>query len=131
MPILDSDIMIQYLRNNADAIKKIIELRKNHARLKTTSINVGELYRGALLSSKVAENVRLIEDFVKLIEVLSFTNDDAFVFGQLSAELQMNGNKIGDMDEVIASMVISRGEIIITRNIKHFEQVNRLKYELW
>ena len=57
MVLLDTDILIPYLRNDPSIKKKISELLNRSILLSTTSINVAELYFGAYLSEKIKENL--------------------------------------------------------------------------
>jgi predicted nucleic acid-binding protein len=50
MPIIDTDLMINYLRKKPEAVQLILSLIKENETLKTTIFNVGELYKGAYLS---------------------------------------------------------------------------------
>ena len=43
----------------------------------------------------------------------------------------MKGEKIGDMDELIASIVIGQDETFLPRNIQHFERIKHLKLINW
>ena len=80
MPILDSDLIIQFLRDNDEAKEKVKKLKEKHKVLKTTSLSVAELYLGANLSNNVPKNTRLIEAFLKTLDLLSFTPNDGKVY---------------------------------------------------
>lgn len=45
MAILDTDLIIGYLRKVPKAVKIINKFKQNETELKTTIINVGELYK--------------------------------------------------------------------------------------
>jgi tRNA(fMet)-specific endonuclease VapC len=49
MPVLDSSFIVDLLRGNEEAFKKLAEMVDEYAYLSTTEINVLELYRGASL----------------------------------------------------------------------------------
>ena len=131
MVILDSDIIISYLRKIPKAINKISELKKSKSGLKTTIFNVGELYKGAYLSSNVAKSIRGITDILKNFEIIYFSIEDAVEYGLISAELKIKGVPIGIIDELIASIAINQDEILVTRNIKHYEKIPRIKLKNW
>ena len=131
MPVLDTDILISFLRNKSPAVQYITELTKKKKTLKTTIFNVAELYTGVYLSSNIAREIRILEAFLKTLEVLGFENDSSIVYGQVSADLLKRGNPIGVMDELIASIVIHNNETLITANIKHFQEIPLLRYQNW
>ena len=60
MSILDTDIIISYFRKIEQAVSVINNLKENNTTLKTTVITVGELYKGAYLSTKVDKNKQII-----------------------------------------------------------------------
>ena len=131
MPLLDSDILIAYFRNVPKAVEIIDNLILENAEIKTTIFNVAELYKGAYLSSKVEENIKQIEEFLQSITIIDFTIQDAIKFAQISADLRKKGEKIGDFDELIASIAINNEETIFTRNISHYERIPQLSYKNW
>lgn len=131
MPILDSDIIIAYFRNISKAVEIIDNLILEKTHLKTTIFNVAELYKGAYLSSKVEENIKQIEEFLENITIIEFSVQDSIKFAQISAELRKKGEKIGDFDELIASIAINNKETIYTRNINHYERIPQLLYKNW
>ncbi|MHA1618677.1 MAG: type II toxin-antitoxin system VapC family toxin [Promethearchaeota archaeon] len=131
MPILDSDILISYLRNKKKAVNAIFKLVEDNTPLTTTIINVGELFTGAYLSSQVAEDINVIEKFLDEFEILEYSKEDARVFGQVQASLIKSGNKIGKMDTIIGTIALNHNEILYTRNLKHFSKIPRLKIHNW
>jgi predicted nucleic acid-binding protein len=131
MPILDTDIIISFLRNKKKAVNMMSSLIKSKIILTTTIINVGELYTGAYLSSQVAKDINAIEKLLEKFEILEYTKEDSRVFGQIQANLIKTGNKIGKMDTIIGAIALNRNEVLITRNIKHFEMIPRLKIKNW
>ena len=53
------------------------------------------------------------------------------MFGGKYNELRVQGKDIGVLDTLILSIVLAKGEKLITRNIKHFERVAELLIESW
>ena len=131
MPILDSDILIGYLRNKPNCLKIINDLRSDEISIKTTVFNVAELYQGAYLSSKCEENKIKIKKFLNTLTVLEFNQKDAEVYSKISIELRKKGESIGDFDELIGSMAITRAETLITRNIRHYEKIPDIILKNW
>lgn len=131
MPFLDTDILISFLRGKPNAIRVLNQLTDKQIILKTTSINVAELYFGVYLSSNILQNLKNLEDFLKLFRIYDFSSQDAKNFGEIQANLQKLGNQIGKMDVLIAAVVLAQNETLITHNIKHFSQVPLLKIQDW
>ena len=95
------------------------------------SIVKAELRYGARLSSRVAENLRLLEDF--FVPFLSVPFDDACTeyYGQIRADLRRAGNMIGPNDLMIAAIAKTHDLTLVTHNIRDFSRVVGLKIDDW
>ncbi len=133
---IDTDLAINFLQNyNTKICKKakqiLKDIFKTKPSVKLTVFNHAELYRGAFLSSNVAKNLRIVEEFVKKFQIVPFSKADSIIYAQIYAELKNSGKFIRDLDEMIASIVIREGETLYTRNVKHYEKIPSLKFINW
>ena len=48
-------------------------------------------------------------------------------YGQLKVNLEKKGRRLDEFDLLIASTALSFGLILVTRNVRHFARVPRLK----
>lgn len=127
MVVLDSDVLIAYLRGKEDIIKKIHHLKKEEESLNTTIFNVAELYKGCYFMKNVSKGLMKVKSLVEALdEIYLFENDSAQEFAKISSDLKNRGQVIGMMDELIASICISNQEALYTRNLKHFERIEEL-----
>jgi tRNA(fMet)-specific endonuclease VapC len=131
MVLLDTDLLISFLRDNNEAVKMVSKLLERHMILYTTSINASELYFGAFLSSKIQENMEAVENLLNTIKIIPFELVHSKIYGEIRADLQKRGEIINEMDIFIATMAIEKDLPIITRNTKHFEKIMKLKVETW
>jgi len=131
MVILDTDILISFLRNNDEAVSKIEKLLDDHYILFTTSFNTAELYFGAFLSKNAQENLESVEKLIKKINVIPFELTQSKVYGEIRADLQKRGEMINELDIFIATIAIEKELPIITRNTKHFEKITKLVIDTW
>jgi predicted nucleic acid-binding protein len=122
MPILDSSFIIDLLRGNKEAHKKLLEMEAKGSPLSTTIINVLELYRGAYLSRKINRNLEETKKLLESFQVLKLEESDYEVFASLSAGLIMRGKSIGEFDELIAAIALYNNEKIVTRD-SHFKEI--------
>ena len=123
--ILDSDILIYFLKGKRDVVEKIISMPKNN--LYITIINYTELLYGIYHSNRINENKEKILPFLDNFEILPFDKKSSEIFAQLKAKLKKQGNIIADMDLMIASIAVSNKAILYTNNLKHFERIKDLK----
>ena len=132
MVVIDSDLIIKYLRKKPEfAVDFLNNLFENENKLKTTIFNYAELLEGAYLTKNVPKNLRYIKEFLSKFEILSFDIQDADLFSQIHAQLLKSGTPVGDMDVLIASIVLNQGETLVTRNLKHFSKIPMLKVLDW
>ena len=136
MVFVDSDLIIQSLRKSGSpssikAKQTLKELFQTQDSIKITIFNYAELFKGTFWASNVAKSQRIIEDFLENFEIIGFTLENALEFARISAELDIKGEKIGDMDILIASIVIGNRAILYTRNIEHFRRITNLAIENW
>lgn len=128
MILLNTDICIELLRGN----KKIIERRGEYdAEVGISFMTVAELYYGAESSSRKAENTSLIQQFFLTVTVIHTDYDILRRFGVLKAALKKESTLIPDADLLIAAAALSRAEMLVTGNIRHFGRVPGLVTGNW
>jgi predicted nucleic acid-binding protein len=128
MPCLDTDFIVGILRKDKKAVKMLKSLAEEGSPVSTTIINVCELYKGIYLSEKIEENRREVESMLKLMKVLDLTKEAAKIFGETIK--QLSGEQVGDLDTLIASIVLVHGETLITKD-KHFKRIPDLQIRSW
>jgi len=126
MVCLDSDILIDFLNNKKEAVKKISELKESNNSLSITSINSFEL-----LNISTKEKLESISNFLLNFKLYDFNFKSSETAAQIFQELKSKGEILDLADIMIAATVISNDETLITRNIKHFERIVNLKLEKW
>ncbi|MGK2964207.1 MAG: type II toxin-antitoxin system VapC family toxin [Tepidiformaceae bacterium] len=99
----------------------------------TTSITVGELLHGAMMSNRQEFLERRILELLTgaPLRVLPFDMDAAREYAAIRARLQRAGTPIGDADLRIAAIVKSADGTLVTGNERHFERVDGLLLENW
>ena len=125
--LIDSDILIYFLKGKQEVIEKISQIPIDN--LYISRINYTELIYGAYNSTRVEQNLKVIEPFLDNFKILEFTEDSSLIFAKEKTRLKKNGNIIADMDLMIASIAIENDCILITNNIKHFQRIQNLELE--
>lgn len=131
MTCLDTDFIVDLLRRLPDAERKLEILTSDGDRLTTTPLNASELYKGAYKSTKPIEEAKKVRRLLDTLDVLEFSIAASETFGKLSNELTRNGKVIGDFDLLIASIALTHGEPLLTRNTRHFSQIPGLALETY
>ncbi len=130
MKCLDTDFLVGVLKGIPEAKTKLGMIDKE-GRAATTAITAFELLNGARLSKNVEENINATLRLLSRLEVLYFDLESADFASQVFSELSTRGNLIDERDLFIASICISKGLVLVTRNTKHFSRIKMLKIESW
>ena len=96
-----------------------------------SSITLAELLHGADKSSRVAENLRVVEYFDSRLAVLPYGPKAAGHYGSIRAALERIGQPIGINDLHIAAHARSEGLTLVTNNLSEFSRVPALQMENW
>ncbi|MHA1673392.1 MAG: type II toxin-antitoxin system VapC family toxin [Promethearchaeota archaeon] len=133
---IDTDLAIHFLSekksprgNKAKIVMK--QIFEQNSQVYLTAFNYAEMLRGAYISSKVAANIRIVEEFVSRFTIVEFSREALKYYAQIYAELKQQGIGIGDFDELIASVVIANNGNILTNNVDHFQRINLLEHQNW
>ena len=125
--LIDSDILIYFLKGKQEVVERLSQIPIDD--LYISRINYTELIYGAYNSSKINQNLKVIEPFLDSFKVLEFTKISSLIFAKEKARLKKNGNIIADMDLMIASIAIENDCTLISNNIKHYDRVQNLELE--
>ena len=97
----------------------------------TSSITLGELIYGARKKGSANLLTKIQQLVTANLPVLPFDADAARRYGEVRANLENRGRLIGDADIRIASIALVRGLIVVTGNVRHFQQVPNLFIQNW
>ncbi|HRM92887.1 MAG TPA: PIN domain-containing protein [Alicycliphilus sp.] len=112
-------------------IEVLATFNANASRMAISSITLAELLHCAEKSSRVSENLSVIEDFCSRLEVLPYGAKAAQHYGAIRAALEKLGQPIGVNDLHIAGHARSEGLVLVTNNMSEFERVPALEVENW
>jgi tRNA(fMet)-specific endonuclease VapC len=130
---LDTSACVAILRRKPDSVR--IEAEKamrQGSTLVISSVVLHELWYGVFKGSRVQENVRQLQAFLAWgVEVLPFDEDDARVSGEIRADLEAIGNRIGAYDTLIGGQCLRRGLTLVTNNLSEFSRIRGLMCVDW
>jgi predicted nucleic acid-binding protein len=128
MVCLDSDVLIAFMKGDADATEAV-SASKDRGPLRTTVINEYELLKGAS-SSKGRENLAVVKGLLSAIEVLALDDDSCEVAAGLYNELRAEEKTTGEFDLLIAAVALRNKEALVTRD-GHFKRIPGLELPGW
>lgn len=94
--LLDTNIVIYVLKRRP--IEVLATFNANASRMAISSITLAELQHGAEKSSRVTENLSVIEDFCSRLDVLPYGAKAAQHYGAIRAALEKLGQPVGVND---------------------------------
>lgn len=126
--LLDTSILIELLRQKDYAW----DFLKNHSgdNFYTSCVCEAEAWEGVFREKEVFSEKRkkaLAELLDSLDKKIAFDSGQAQIAGKIRSSLAVKGEKIGDMDVLIAASAIARDAILLTQNAKHFSRIKNLK----
>jgi tRNA(fMet)-specific endonuclease VapC len=120
-PVLDSDVLIDYLRGagpGRDLVRALIGGRG----YRLTAVTAFEL----ALGRSYRENPRPVHALLAA-PLLTLTRRAGLRGGVLLGELRRDGEAIGVRDAMQAGICLEVGAALVTRNVSHFERVPGLR----
>ena len=127
--MLDTNICIYVIKRKP--IEVLQTFNEHAGELCISSITLAELLHGAEKSEYKAKNLKIIEDFVSRLDVLSYDEKSALHYGEIRADLEKKGQVIGVNDLHIAAHARSESLTLVSNNLKEFNRVIALRTENW
>jgi len=123
MIVLDTDILIDFLKGRELAVDIIRGFLESRVRLATTVINIFELSWGAYRVGRLRD----VEELCDILEILNLTLREALKAGEEIAYLYSIGQPIDIRDLLIGVIARENGYSILTGNTKHLNKIRGLK----
>jgi tRNA(fMet)-specific endonuclease VapC len=127
--MLDTNICIYVIKNRPPRLRD--RFSDFADQLCISIITLAELIYGAEKSARPHENLTVVEQFCARLEVLPFAERAATHYGQLWAELERTGQRIGVHDMMIGAHARSEGLTVVTNNLREFRRMPGLRLENW
>lgn len=125
--IIDTDVLIDLLRNKKEAVAFVARLQDKNLLLSTTVINQFELHYGAHKSRNPEKNLQATKRLLNKLQILPLTPRSAEKADYIFAELETKGQTIGLRDTFIGAIALTREFSVATYNTEHFKKTPNLK----
>jgi tRNA(fMet)-specific endonuclease VapC len=123
--MLDTNICIYIIKQQPVTVLKCF-LEYQIGDIGISSITLSELRYGVAKSIHQEKNTKALDEFITPLEVVSFDEDAAHVYGDIRATLEKAGTPIGSMDMLIAAHAVSLGIPLVTNNTREFVRIPTL-----
>jgi len=127
--LLDTDTIIYWLKGDRNVSSRA--LAEGFKNIVVSDITRAELYYGAYKSKRVEDNLAAVRTITEHVSFLPFNEPAQVRFGMIKASLEKAGNRLEDLDIMIASIALTFNLILVTNNTVHFDRIPELNLENW
>ena len=127
--LIDTDIIIFGITGNQKVQQRISE--KEAISKAISIITYGELLYGAKKSSQTDKNSAIIYRLAEIFPIIGISRAVIEAFADVKLSLEKQGDKLADLDLLIAATALSLNYTLVTNNIKHYKRIKGLKLENW
>lgn len=128
--MLDTNICIYIIKQQPVAVlKRFLEYQIGDIGI--SSITLSELRYGVAKSTHQDKNTKALDEFITPLEVVSFDEEAAHIYGDIRAALEKAGTPIGAMDMLTAAHAVSLGIPLVTNNTREFVRIPTLNIIDW
>lgn len=128
--MLDTNICIYIIKQQPETVlNRFLDYQVGDIGI--SSITLSELSYGVAKSRHTEKNAKALAEFVIPLEVVSFDEAAAHVYGGIRAGLEKAGTPICAMDMLIAAHAVSLGTPLVTNNPREFARIPALTLIDW
>ena len=127
--VLDANIVAEILKSDAVVLNRFQELSAGEHEFLACPIVFYEVKRG-LLWRDAHKQMLIFEHLFDDFTWQDYTSDDWNLAAELWAKRRVLGRPISETDLLIAVFARNRGAVLVTRNLKDFEELD-LSLENW
>ena len=130
MYLLDTNACIRILKGTSASLAQRLRFVPR-MQIRPSSVVKAELIYGARKSGRIADNLRVLEEFFGTVASLPFDDRCAEEYGLIREELERAGTPIGPNDLLIAATARAHDAVLVTKNVREFSHVADLRIENW
>ncbi len=124
--LLDTNVVARLFKDDNQVSAAVRQANATYL----STIVLGELYFGALNSTRAAENLAKINAFASASSILMIDTETSLWYGQIRKALRATGRPIPDNDAWLAAAAIRHDLALVTYD-KHFADIDRLTTVEW
>jgi tRNA(fMet)-specific endonuclease VapC len=128
--LLDTNILSYFFRGNPLVIEKLRQYNQFYDRLSFSLLTYYEL-KGGLRYRDARNLLTRFHELAQESEILLLTRDTMDIASDIYVDLRTRGLLIAPMDLFIAACAIEHDYLLVTANVRHFQNIAGLSYENW
>ena len=118
--IIDTDVCIDFLKNKDYAVNLFSEILNENCYI--SILTQYELLKGSFTTKQQ----KIIQDFVKLIEVINLDDNIIKTGAEFYRKYRKKGITLSNIDCLIMATAKEKNLKIITRNVRHYPEIELL-----
>lgn len=127
--LLDTDTCIYALKQKHGVLARMLAKPRDSIHLSV--ITESELRFGVAKSKSATQALKLLENFLRPLQVLEYDSGDAMAYARIREALESKGKPIGPLETLIAAQAVARDLTLVTNNEREFRRVAGLHVENW
>ena len=129
--MLDTNICIYLIKKKPISYFETLAKLSRNNNFAISSIVLAELQYGVANSSRKEGSQIDLNLLTSKLEILPYTEECAFYYGEIRRDLKQQGLMIGSNDLLIASHALYKNAVLVTNNSSEFHRVKDLATENW
>lgn len=129
--LLDTNICIYITKHQPESVRQNFEKHLPNRSILISVITLGELRYGAEKSQNRKKALKVIDDFISMVQVVELDDNVAEHYAQIRKDLSSKGQIIRSNDLWLAAHARANNWVMVTNNEKEFVRVDGLKVENW
>jgi tRNA(fMet)-specific endonuclease VapC len=126
--LIDTDWVIDHLNEVTSVSERLQELAPQG--LAMSVVSLAELYEGVYYSRNPEASMVSLQRFLnRELTLLGVDEETCKMFGRERGRLRAAGQRIGDMDLMIAATALRHDLTLLSNNRRHFERIEKLHIE--
>jgi len=127
--LIDTDILIYNIKGNLGVAQHFVE--RQDIPKSISIITYGELLYGAKKSKQTGRNSAIVYRMAEIFPIIGISRPIIETFADIKLTLEKEGERVPDLDLLIAATALSLNYSLVTNNIRHFSRIVGLKIENW
>lgn len=127
--LLDTNTASYIIKGNFPAVRRRL-VRVPMARIFISAVTEGELRFGVARRPEATKLAQIVEEFLLRVTILAWDSDAARQYGQLRADLEHSGARMGNLDMMIGAHAVA-ADLVLVSNDRAFARIKKLKLEDW
>lgn len=128
--LIDTDILSYFFKGIPSVVSGFQKYLKEYNQIEISIISVYEI-RSGLFAKGALKQLAEFERFLSGCNVIPLSDQSVQISAEIYGKLKKEGQRLDDIDLLIAGIALENGFSLVTNNLKHFSRIPGLSVENW